>query len=75
MFRFLYNNINDILNIFEKENIFFDPEININKKEKLINIFNLSKEDLIEKNEILKYLEFLNKNNTKWIYEFNIENI
>ena len=51
---FYINNINGVLNIFEKENIFFDPEININKKEKLINIFNLSKEDLIEKNEILK---------------------
>ena len=67
---FYINDINDLLNIFDIEKIFFNSEVRAS--DKLINGLKLSKEDCMDKVEILKFLELMIKNNFRWIYDVNI---
>ena len=67
---FYINDINDISNIFEKEKIFLNYEFDEN--DKLVNIIKMTKEDYMEKKEILQFLDLMLNNNYKWIYDENI---
>ena len=69
---FYINDINDISNIFENEKIFLNYEFDEN--DKIVNTIKMTKENYMEKKEILQFLDLMENKDYKWIYDKNIVN-
>ena len=69
---FYINDINDISNIFENEKIFLNYEFDEN--DKIVNTIKMTKENYMEKKEILQFLYLMENKDYKWIYDKNIVN-